>query len=201
MDHYHQSEIEQAVHELPHDEREILVSARELGKSIAKGRHLDEWLLLAEAQKIRSRLAMRLAQTNHRTGAAYTKYLHRVLQHAGIDTKDKKIMSSLTALSWLVDDEHSERLEILQKRRASMSQGELSRMNSPITARTFVQKVLKPRVPVPARQDEPVGNIDEKFADYFNSDSDEDIAATMIGIDALKAKRVASPYWQSWMSK
>jgi hypothetical protein len=192
MDHHQRSEIEHAIHQLSPGERESLASARDLAKSIAKGKHLNDWLSLGESQKIGSRLAMRLAQTNQRAGALYTKYLHQLLQYDGIDTDDKKIMSSLTAVSWLVDDEHPKRLATLHEGRAGMSQGELSRMNSPITARTFVQKILKPRAPAPAKQqDEPNENIEGTLADRFNSDSDMDIAATMIKVDALKAMRVA----------
>jgi hypothetical protein len=139
----HQSEIEHAIqNDLTPEDRAALERGNELFKEKAKGRDLDDWLIIAIGHNVRVRLARRLAKTNKRNGAIYNKYLHHLMQHDGIDTADKRMMGNLTALTWLSDDEHPDRLVLLAEARAKMTPGELVRLNSPHTARSLVNSLL-----------------------------------------------------------
>jgi hypothetical protein len=112
--HDQQSEIEQAIeNDLTPEDRAILLRARDLHREKAKGRDLDNWLVIGIAHNVHIRLALRLAQTNKRSGSIYTKYLHRIMQHDGIDDRDKKLKSIPTALAWVCDEEHPDRLQLL----------------------------------------------------------------------------------------
>src|SRR5437763_8124035 len=108
------AEIDRALqNDLTSEDREVLDKARECLQKMSGGSHLDDWLLLGKAQNIRGRLAMRLARSNKRKGPLYSSYLHQLLESEGIDTKDKKLMGDLTAVSWLCDDQYPERLATL----------------------------------------------------------------------------------------
>jgi hypothetical protein len=142
-----QSEIEHAIqNDLTPEQRSILEQARELYRGKAKGRDFDGWLVLGNAHDIRIRLALLLSDANGvRRGSRYTGYLHRLMENDGIDTKDKKMMSNLTALAWIHDQDHPERLTILTEARAQMTEGELANLNSPITAKKLIKSIINQR--------------------------------------------------------
>jgi hypothetical protein len=142
-----QPEIERAIHnDLTPEDRAVLERARELNRERAKGRDLNEWLDIdGKAHNVRIKLARRLAGSPNRNGSKYNGYLHDIMQHDGIDTKDRKKMGNLTAVAWLVDEEYPDRLELLAEARAQMSPRELAALNSPHSARKLVKKLLDER--------------------------------------------------------
>jgi hypothetical protein len=129
--------------ELTPSEREVLEEDKKRWKRLGTGAHLDEWLAFGPGIAIRRRLAMRLAFTNRPEGKAYIKAYNELLHADGFDIKDAKLMSSLTAVQWLQDD--AERLNILREIRETMTPGERSRLNSPISAKQRVLAVLQAR--------------------------------------------------------
>ena len=129
--------------ELTQSEREVLTQDSERWKQMGSGAHLDQWLAYGPGQAIRRHLAMKIAYTNRPEGKAYTTAFGDLLRADGFDTNDKKLMASLTAVVWLHDD--AERLTILRDIRQSMTPGERSRLNSPISARQRVEAILKAR--------------------------------------------------------
>jgi hypothetical protein len=142
-----QSEIERAIqNDLTADERAVLEHASKVLRDKARGCDLDGWLfIIGKAHNIRIKLARRLAGSPNRNGAKYNRYLHGHMQCDGIDIKDKKMMGNLTAVAWVCDEEHLDRLEILAEARAVMSPGELATLNSPHSARKLVKKLLDKR--------------------------------------------------------
>jgi hypothetical protein len=129
--------------ELTPSEREVLEEDKKRWKRLGTGAHLDEWLAFGPGIDIRRRLAMRMAYTNRPEGKGYIKAYNELLRADGLDTKDDKLMSSLTAVQWLHDD--AERITILREIRETMTPGERSRLNSPISAKQRVLAVLKAR--------------------------------------------------------
>lgn len=129
--------------ELTASEREVLEEDKKRWRRMGTGAHLDEWLAYGPGIAIRRRLAMRLAVTNRPEGKAYIGYYNELLRDDGFNTKDGKLMSSLTAVQWLQED--AERLNILREVRETMTPGERSRLNSPISAKQRVLAVLKAR--------------------------------------------------------
>ena len=131
-------DIQQA--ELIASEREVLAKDRARWKKLGAGAHLDEWLEFGPGLMIRRRLAMRLAHTNKPEGRGYAAAFGRLMLHDGMPWQDNTIKNSMTAVLWLNDD--PERLIALRDLRETMSPGERSRLNSPISARQRVEKVL-----------------------------------------------------------
>ena len=129
--------------ELTPSEREVLEADGKRWRNLGTGAHLDEWLAFGPGIAIRRRLAMRLAFTNRPEGKAYITAYNALLRDDGLDIKDAKLMSSLTAVQWLHDD--PERITILREIRDTMTPGERSRLNSPISAKQRVLAVLKAR--------------------------------------------------------
>lgn len=129
--------------ELTPSEREVLEEDRKRWKRLGTGAHLDEWLAFGPGISIRRRLAMRVAYTNRPEGKGYIKAYNELLGADGFDIKDRKLMSSLTAVQWLHED--AERLNILREIRDTLTPGERSRLNSPISAKQRVLAVLKAR--------------------------------------------------------
>ena len=89
---------------------------------------------------IRRRLAMRLAFTNRPEGKGYAQSFGELMRADGLDTMDK---TSISAVLWFHDD--AERLNVLREIREAMTPGERSRLNSPISARQRVEKLLAAR--------------------------------------------------------
>jgi len=108
------------------------------------GQHLSDWLAYAPGLRIRRKLAMRVNYTNKPEGRGYTETYGQLLRLAGFDIKDKRLMTTLTAIAWLDDD--LERMTIMREILDAMTLGERSRLNSPISARQRVEHVLKARV-------------------------------------------------------
>jgi hypothetical protein len=129
--------------ELTPSEREVLEEDRKRWRRLGAGAHLDEWLAFGPGVAIRRHLAMKMAFTNRPEGKAYIKHYNDLLRDDGFDTRDAKLMSSLTAVQWLhAEPEH---LAILREIREQMTPGERSRLNSPISAKQRVLAVLKAR--------------------------------------------------------
>jgi len=124
-------------------EREVLDRDVELLRRLGAGAHLDEWLSLYDGLAIRRRLAMRIAFTNRPEGKGYALAMSQLYSEAGVNVKDKAMMTSLGAVLWLGDN--PEHVSILREIRESMTPGERSRLNSPISARQRVEKMLKAR--------------------------------------------------------
>jgi hypothetical protein len=140
-------EIERAIqNDLTPEQRAILERARELNRDKASGRFLDEWLVIGNAHNIHIQLALLLSDANGvRRGGRYSKYLNQIMQHDGIDTKDKMLMANLTALAWVCDVQHPERLAILAEARAEMTPGASGNFTSPRTARKLIHGIIKQR--------------------------------------------------------
>lgn len=126
--------------ELTASEREVLAADRERWLHMGGGGHLDDWLAYGPGLMIRRRLAMRLAYTNRPEGKRYAQAFGELMRADALDTMDK---TSISAVLWFHDD--AERLNILREVREAMSPGERSRLNSPISARQRIEKILKAR--------------------------------------------------------
>lgn len=126
--------------ELTASERDVLAQAGETSKRLGAGAHLDEWLSLTPAVRIIRHLAMKLNHVNRPEGRGYAESFGQLMQRHGLDKFDK---TTITALLWLDDD--PERMRILREIRESMTPGERARLNSPISARQRVEKVLRAR--------------------------------------------------------
>lgn len=198
--------------ELTPSEREVLEEDRRRWKRLGTGAHLDEWLAFAPGLAIRRHLAMKLAYTNRPEGKGYIKQYNALLHADGLD--DKKLMPSLTAVQWLHED--AERLTILREIRETMTPGERSRLNSPISAKQRVLAVLKAREggteeklktsPVAVLKDKLVehvhriADLEERLAAAENRDGSlfdlkrdkpEDIGAVIVGtVSENKAREI-----------
>jgi hypothetical protein len=126
--------------ELTISERTVLAEDRERWKRMGAGAHLDDWLAYGPGLMIRRRLAMRLAYVNKPEGRGYVSTFAELMKRDGLDGMDK---TSISAVLWLHDG--PERLSILREIRESLSVGERSRLNSPISARQRVEKLIKAR--------------------------------------------------------
>jgi hypothetical protein len=129
--------------ELTASERAVLAEDRTRWKRMGAGSHLDEWLSFGPGLMIRRHLAMKLAHVNKPEGRGYAQYFARLMKHDGMDFDDSSTKTSLTAVLWLHDQ--PERLAMLREIREVMTLGERSRLNSPISARQRVEKMLKAR--------------------------------------------------------
>jgi hypothetical protein len=147
----HLSEIERAIqNDLTDEDRARLERSRDLYREKVKGRDLVEWLAIGKGHTVRVRLAQRLARTNERKGSAYNKYLAQLMARDGINAKDKKEKATMTALAFLCDDTHPERLKVLTEALATMTPGERMACNSPHTARKLVTKLLDTKDKAPS---------------------------------------------------
>ena len=152
--------IEQS--ELTASQREVLAQAAEASKRLGAGAHLDDWLTLTPAVWIIRHLAMKLNHVNRPEGRGYAKSFGQLMQRHGLHIFDK---TTITALLWLDDD--PERMRILREIRDSMKPGERARLNSPISARQRVEKVLKARAKgtEESQKDSPVTLLKRKVAE------------------------------------
>jgi hypothetical protein len=196
--------------ELTVSERDVLEQASETCKRLGAGAHLDEWLSLTHAVRIIRHLAMKLNHVNRPEGRGYAESFGQLMQRHGLDKFDK---TTITALLWLDDD--PERMRILREVRESMTPGERVRLNSPISARQRVEKVLKARdTGTEDRQrDSPVTMLKRKVAELernlaeaqarlarkddgslfdLKNDGTEDIVAAMLAnVSSHKAEAIA----------
>jgi hypothetical protein len=148
--------------ELTVGERDELARARETSERLGAGAHLDEWLSLTPAVRIIRHLAMKLNHVNRPEGRGYAESFGQLMQRHDLDKFDK---TTITALLWLDDD--PQRMTILREIRESMSQGERARLNSPISARQRVEKLLKARAAgtEDKHKDSPVTLLKRKVAE------------------------------------
>jgi hypothetical protein len=156
-------DIQQA--ELIASEREVLAKDKVRWKKFGAGAHLDEWLEFGPGLMIRRRLAMKLANTNKPEGRGYNTAMGRLMLHDGMSWQDNTLKKSMSAVLWLNDE--PERLIVLREIRETMSPGERSRLNSPISARQRVEKVLLARIggtEAKVRQS-PVANLKREVAE------------------------------------
>jgi hypothetical protein len=116
--------------ELSPDQRAILVEDGKRWKRLAGGGHLDDWLAFGPGMRIRRNLAMRIAFTNNPEGRAYNGAMTALMERDGLHTMDK---TSMTAVLWLYDN--PEHMNLLNEIRDTMTAGQRSRLNSPISAR------------------------------------------------------------------
>jgi hypothetical protein len=147
--------------ELTASERDVLAQAGESARRLGAGAHLDDWLTLTPAVRIIRHLAMKLNHLNRPEGRGYVQSFGQLMQRHGLDKFDK---TTITALLWLDDD--PQRMSILREIRESMTPGERARLNSPITARQRVEKVLKARVngTEEGQKDSPVKKLKDEIA-------------------------------------
>jgi hypothetical protein len=134
-------EIKQA--ELNVGERDVLERDKERWQRLGAGAHLDEWLEFYPGLAIRRRLAMRIAFTNKPEGKGYSTALSQLYADDGFNIDDKSMMKAFTDVLWLGDDPG--RVTVLREIRETMTPGQRSRLNSPISARQRVEAVLKAR--------------------------------------------------------
>lgn len=198
--------------ELTQSERAVLAEDRKRWKRMGAGAHLDDWLAYGPGLMIRRRMAMRIAFVNKPEGRGYVMAFNQIMKHDGLDGMDK---TSLTAVLWLHDD--PERMSTLREIRDTMTVGERARLNSPITARQRVEKVLKAREggteeamktsPMfilkrqVAEQNRQIAHLKEELASAetrdgslfdLKRDSADDIVNTIIGnVSAHKATTIA----------
>jgi hypothetical protein len=139
----HRSEIERAIqNDVSAEERALIERGRDLTHQKVEGHDLDNWITIGRAHNVHIRLALRLAQTNKRSGQLYSKYLSEIMEHHGIDRNDKTLKGILTALAFICDEQHSERLEVLAEARSKMTPGEKAKLASPHTARILIKNLL-----------------------------------------------------------
>ncbi len=134
-------DIEQS--ELTASERQVLAEDRARWKRMGAGAHLDEWLAYGPGLMIRRRLAMKICHTNRPEGRCYTAAFARLMLHDGLHWSDNRVKTSMTAVLWLHDA--AEHMQVLREIREEMTPGERARLNSPISARQRVEKVLNAR--------------------------------------------------------
>ncbi len=148
--------------ELTASERDVLAQDRERWSRLGLGAHLDDWLSFGPGLMIRRRLAMNLAHTNKPEGRGYVTAFNQILKHDGLDGMDK---TSISAVLWLYGE--PERLSMLREIREGMSVGDRARLNSPITARQRVDKVLKARAggTEESVRQSPVSNLKRQVAE------------------------------------
>jgi len=125
---------------LTQSELGVLAGDRERWKRMGAGAHLDDWLAYGPGLMLRRSMAMRIAFVNRPEGKGYAAAFAAQLESDGLHTMDKQ---SISAVLWLNDD--PERIMVLREIRETMTTGERSRLNSPISARQRVEKLLKTR--------------------------------------------------------
>jgi hypothetical protein len=126
--------------DLTQSERDVLKHDAERWRRMGAGSHLDDWLAYGPGLMIRRRLAMRIAFVNRPEGKGYAQTFAALMKADGLDHMDK---TSISALLWLNDE--PERIQMLRELRESMTPGERSRLNSPISARKRVEQILNAR--------------------------------------------------------
>ena len=155
--------------ELTVSERDVLANDRERWKRMGAGSHLDEWLSFGAGLMIRRHLAMKLAHTNRPEGRAYNEHLSALMVSHGFysakETKNSGIKLTMTAVLWLHDE--PERLAVLREIRQTLTPGERARLNSPISARQRVERLLKARAAgtEDKHKDSPVTLLKRKVAE------------------------------------
>ncbi|KJC44810.1 hypothetical protein UP09_14250 [Bradyrhizobium sp. LTSP885] len=196
----HQSEIERAIqNDLNPQERALIEHGRDLSRQKVEGVDLDNWITIGLAHNAHIRLALRLANTNKRSGSIYAKHLSDMMRYYGIKG-DKRYKGILTALAFILDEEHPERLEALNEARAKMSPGEKATLASPHTARTLIKRLLNEKSgyePAPkgrtwkqkekdlldkvAHLEEQLASSDDSGAVFTPTDTAKEIVAAMSG--------------------
>jgi hypothetical protein len=83
------------------------------------------------------------AIVNRPEGRCYVETFAALMKRDGMDTDDNSTKTAMTAVLWLHDD--PERITALRELRDAMKPGERARLNSPISARQRVEKILKAR--------------------------------------------------------
>jgi hypothetical protein len=125
--------------DLDDKERTSIELASALWKRLGDGAQLDEWLTLIGPLQSGRRLAMRVAHTNQPQGRGYNEAFGawRQLRFPGLGT------TVVSCLLWLGDD--PQRQIALAELRRAMTPDQRAKLNSPITARQKVEKMLKPK--------------------------------------------------------
>jgi hypothetical protein len=132
--------VEAEHNQLTASERSVLAEDSKRWKRLGAGAHLDDWLAFGSGLMIRRRMAMRIAFVNKPEGKGYAQAFEALMHADGLHTMDK---TSISAVLWLHDD--PERLKKLREIRDIMTVGQRARLNSPISARQRVEKILKVR--------------------------------------------------------
>ena len=153
--------------DLTANERNTLADDAERWKRMGAGAHLQDWLNFYPGLDIRRRLAMKLNHTNQPAGRGYNTTFGELMREDGIDYKDEATKTSFTAVLWL--HEEPERMAILHEILNAMTPGQRSRLNSPVSARQNVFKVLRARAKGGEAEakvkDSPVASLKEKVAE------------------------------------
>src|SRR6266851_9474513 len=87
--------------ELPQNDRDILAADKGRWACLGSGAHLDDWMYFADGLRIRRALAMKVNFTNQPKGRGYTQTYGQLLRLTGFDIKDRRLMTTLTAVAWL----------------------------------------------------------------------------------------------------
>jgi hypothetical protein len=202
--------------ELAPGEQAVLADDRERWKRIGAGSHLDEMLAFGPGLMIIRRLAMRAAYVNAPEGRGYVEKFSALMQCQGYykaDRSDSTTRTMFSAILWF--HEKAERMEALRELRDAMTPGERARLNSPITARQRIEKILKERAcgtepkdrksPVAmlrqqvADKDREIATLKAKLAKHddgslfdLHHDDPKDIGETIAGHGAARAEKIAA---------
>jgi hypothetical protein len=126
--------------ELAADQLEVLDRDKQRWKRLGASAHLRDWLDFYPGLRIRRQLAMKINFTNKPEGRGYVQDYGAMLALAGFDTKDRRLMTTLTAVLWIEDS--PEHVQTMRDILDTLSPGERSRINSPISMRQRIEKVL-----------------------------------------------------------
>jgi hypothetical protein len=139
--------------ELTEGERKVLADDRERWAKLTTGSQLDELLAFGHGLLIRRRMAMNAAYVTKPEGRGYVEAFNRIMVKDGFyrdrpnspeaKREESRTRTMFTAILWLHDP--LDRLQILNELRASMSPDQRARLNSPITARQYVEKEIARR--------------------------------------------------------
>jgi hypothetical protein len=173
---------------LTQSEQNVLAEDRERWKRMGAGAHLDDWLAFGPGLLLRRRMAERMAHVNRPEGKGYAQAFAALLEQDGLNTMDKQ---SISAVLWLNDD--PARMIILREIRDAMTVGERARLNSPISARQRVEKILKVReAAAKAREEGREGEPEEKLRGSPMARLKDQVAEQTREIEHLKERLAAA---------
>jgi hypothetical protein len=188
-------DLNRSERDLTAGERDVLTEDRRRWEQHGSGSHLDEWLAYGPGLLLRRRLAMRLAYTTRPEGRGYVQAFARIMVRDGLYTEgindpekqraektQRKIWSDII---WLHED--GERLNVLREIRDSMSPRQRAQLNSPISARQQVEKLLDARIAGPNAEAKvrtsPVALLKDQLAD-----AKKEIAQLKAKIERLESR-------------
>jgi hypothetical protein len=129
-------------------QRAVLAEDRKRMTKLGKGGQLDEWLAFGPGLMIRRELAQDIAGTQDLKSIKYKRAFKAQMEVDGLydaTTTNNTMKAIFTAVLFFHEELAQRRLDVLAEIRRDMTDGERARLNSPITARQKVEKVLRER--------------------------------------------------------